>query len=65
MGVNRPFTVRSIHGRNTVSEKCIVNIFGENTYFFILDNIPTFDAIIGLDLLRQIGANIENFLYTQ
>ena len=59
MGVNRPFTVRSIHGRNTVSEKCIVNIFGENTYFFILDNIPTFDAIIGLDLLRQIGANID------
>ena len=56
---NEPFVVHSIHGNNKITQKCIVNLFGRNTYFFILDSLSTFDAIIGLDFLRQINAKID------
>ena len=42
-----------------IKEKCIINLFGRNSYFFILNNLQAFDAIVGLDFLRQIGANID------
>lgn len=53
------FIVKSIHGRNTISKKCIMNLFGINSVFFILDNLSTFDGIIGLDMLKQIEAKID------
>ena len=30
-----------------------------NSTFFILENLSTFDGIIGLDMLKQIKANIN------
>jgi len=51
--VNKPFSVKSIHGHNTVNKKCILNLFNTTTTFFLLPNLTTFDGIIGLDLLKK------------
>jgi len=34
--VNKPFSVKSIHGYNTVNKKCIFNLFNITTTFFLL-----------------------------
>lgn len=57
--VNKSFIVKSIHGSNNINEKCIINIFGTNSSFFILPSLSTFDGIIGLDLLTQTSATLD------
>jgi len=57
--VNSPFTVSSIHGSNTVKQKCLVNIFGKTADFFLLDTLTLFDGIIGFDFLAQVGAKLD------
>jgi len=36
-----------------------MHIFGPTAPFFLLDTISTFDAIIGLYLLSQVGAALD------
>lgn len=66
--VETKFVVQSIHGSNNISKKCALPMFGQTATFFILDNLSTFDGIIGLDLLKQVNAAIslkENKLLIQ
>ena len=51
--------VHSIHSHTVVNSKCILSIFNKDTDFFILPHLETFDAIIGLDTLNDIGAKID------
>lgn len=51
--------VKSINGKNKVDKKCVIQIFGKNTNFFILSALSTFNGIIGFDFLKQIGAKID------
>ena len=37
----------------------MIKLFDRNSCFFILENFETFDAIIGRDFLKLIGANID------
>jgi len=57
--VEKPFQVKSIHGGTKIDKKCIINIFNVESPFFILSTLDDFDAIIGLDLLMEIDANIS------
>lgn len=57
--VEKRFLVHSIHGKDSVKEKCYINLFGVNTPFFILNSLSTFDGIIGLDLLKRVNAKID------
>jgi len=56
--VNSQFTLHSIHGSTTVTQKCFVALFNVKATFFILPDLSTFDGIIGLDLLAQAGASL-------
>jgi len=51
--VEPPFKVHSIHGVTAITKKCFVSIFNLKATFFILPDLTSFDAIIGLDLLKQ------------
>lgn len=53
------FQLTSIHGRNSIKEKCILSIFGVRSTFYLLPELKKFVAIIGLDLLLQVGAIID------
>lgn len=57
--VDNSFTIHSIHGHNKIDKKCIINLFGVSSSFFILENLSTFDGIIGLDLLNRVNAKID------
>lgn len=54
--VDSQFTVSSIHGYSKITQKCKVKIFGKSAIFFMLKSLNAFDAIIGFDLLTQLGA---------
>jgi len=56
--VDNPFTTHSIHGTTKTSEKCYVSMFGKKATFFLLSELSTFDGIIGLDLLTEVGAEL-------
>ena len=43
MSIGKPFIVHSIHGNNQITQKCVVNLYGRNTLFYILNNLSTFD----------------------
>jgi ribonuclease HI len=51
--------VKSLHGFNPVQKKCFMHLFSTTTTFFILPNLSTFDAIIGLDLLNRVNATLD------
>jgi len=57
--VESQFVIQSIHGSNSITKKCLLPMFGQKATFFILDNLSTFDGIIGLDLLKQVDAAIS------
>lgn len=57
--VERPFIVQSLHGSNQIELKCIINLFNQNTPFFILPQLSKFDGIIGCDFLHKIGAQLD------
>ena len=57
--VETKFVVQSIHGSNNVTQKFTLPIFGQTATFFILNNLSTFDGIIGLDLLKHVDAAIS------
>jgi len=57
--VDNPFTTHSIHGTTKISEKCYVSMFGKKATFFLLSELSTFDGIIGLDLLTEVGAELS------
>ena len=59
LNTETPFTVHSIHGKNQITKKCVINLFGNNTNCFILNNLSTFDAIIGFDFIKQIKPEID------
>jgi len=48
----------AIHGVTTITMKCFVSIFNLKTTFFILPDLSSFYAIIGIDLLKQAGASL-------
>jgi len=56
--VESPFAVHSIHGVTTIAKKCFISIFNLKATFFLLPDLTSFDAIIGLDLLKQAGASL-------
>jgi len=56
--VDSPFTIHSLHGVTTITKKCFVSLFDLKATFFILPDLSSFDAIIGLDLLKQAGASL-------
>lgn len=56
--VQSPFTIHSIHGVTTITKKCFVSIFNLKATFFLLPDLTSFDAIVGLDLLKQAGASL-------
>jgi len=53
--VETPFKLHSIYSVTTITKKCFVSIFNLKATLFIL---PDFDAIIGLDLLKQAGPSL-------
>lgn len=57
--VENKFHVNSIHGKNLITHKCILSIFGVETQFFLLPQLETFEAIIGFDLMLRVGAVID------
>ena len=57
--IKNPFMVHSIHNHTIVKQKCKMHLFGRTADFFILPNLQTFDAIIGLDLLNAISAKLD------
>jgi len=59
MPVQNKFTVKSLHGCNTVKQKCFIKLFNTSVQFFILPSLSSFDAIIGLDLLKQGNATLD------
>jgi len=42
----------------TITKKCFVSIFNLKATFFILPDLSSFDAIVGLDLLKQAGVSL-------
>jgi len=56
--VESPFEIHSIHGNTTVTKKCFVSLFDLKATFFILPDLSSFDAIVGLDLLKQAGVSL-------
>jgi len=48
--VESPFRIHSIHGATTITKKCFVSIVNLKATFFILPDLSSFDAIVGLDL---------------
>jgi len=56
--VETPFKLHSTHSVTTITKKCFVSIFNLNATFFILPDLSSFDAIIGLDLLKQAGTSL-------
>lgn len=54
--VESSFVVHSIYGSNNIAEKCKLSMFRCDMFFFLLDSLSTFDGIIGLDLVKQVGA---------
>lgn len=59
VAVNSPFVVKSVHGNSNIEHKCRMNIFGRDTWFYILPNLETFDGIVGLDFLNKLQAQID------
>lgn len=57
--VNSPFNVRSIHGKNRITHKTLLSIFGDVFPFFILPELSTFDGIVGFDMLLAVNAIID------
>lgn len=57
--VNAEFNVRSIHGKNRITHKCELSLFGEVSSFFLLPSLRTFHAIVGFDFLRKIHSIIN------
>lgn len=55
----KSFNVSSIHGSNIVTSKCYLSMFGVETQFFVLPQLSRFDGIIGLDLLKRVGAVVD------
>jgi len=55
--VESPFRSHSIHGA-TIKNKCFVSIFYLKATFFILPDLSSFDAIVGLDLFKQAGVSL-------
>lgn len=51
--------MKSLHGFNTIKQKCFLNLFDTNACFFILPNLETFDGIIGLDLLTETNSRLD------
>lgn len=49
------FKIYSIHSVTNISENCFVSIFNLKDTFFFLPDWSSFDAIIGLDLLKIRG----------
>lgn len=56
--VQRQFQVTSIHGKNTVTHKCKLSIFGVQSSFYLLPEMSSFDGIIGFDTLHSVDARI-------
>jgi len=56
--VESPFRIHSIHGATTTTKKCFVSIVNLKATFFILPDLSSFDAIVGLDLLKQAGVSL-------
>lgn len=53
------FNVNSINGKNLISERCGMVVFGYITTFFVLPSLKNFDGIIGYDFLKKIHAKVD------
>ena len=66
--VQEEFKVKSLHGCNSIENKCLMHLFNTTTTFFLLPSLSSFDGIIGLDLLNKINATLDfknNILKTE
>lgn len=57
--IDKPFTIKSVHGNSRITSRCLVSLFNRTTTFYILPELKTFDAIVGFDFLREIKAQID------
>lgn len=57
--VNCQFNVKSIHGKNRITHKAELSLFGHVSPFFILPELKTFDGIVGFDILRNANAIVN------
>lgn len=57
--VNEPFTIKTVNGETEITHKTKIELFGHVETFFILPDLTSFDAIIGYDFLKKVGAIID------
>lgn len=57
--MDTPFTLKSLNGINFINRKCLINVLNHTSTFYLLNNLKTFDGIIGYDFLKEIGAKID------
>lgn len=57
--LNHPFTLKTVNSKLIIDQKCLFNVFGEDSDFYILPTLKSFDGIIGYDFVRQIDGVID------
>lgn len=57
--LSTPFLVKSIHGANIIDYKAMINLFNTTETFFLLQDLPLFDGILGFSFLKNIQGVIN------
>lgn len=57
--LKQKFNVESIHGVSEVKKMCFMGLFNKKSIFYLLNELHSFDGIIGFDFLKSINANIN------
>ena len=57
--VEKPFLAKSIHGASRIDHKTLVNIFNRTETFFLLHDIPIFDAILAFGFIKSAKGVID------
>lgn len=57
--MSKPFLVKSVHGASIIDQATRVNVLNMTETFFLLQNLPLFDGILGFDFIRKINGVID------
>ena len=57
--LSRPFFVKSVHGASRIDQATLVNVFNRTETFYLLENLPLFDGILGFNFIRGINGVID------
>lgn len=57
--LSRPFLVKSVHGASRIDYSTVVNVFNRTETFYILENLPIFDGIVGFNFIKKINGIID------